>query len=204
MLSLLCVHPPQQVVDWSSLRHVLCGLILLGRLGDIISTRLVTPRLELEANPLMRRLGWRFGVLTLLLCLVPYVINPLFAVILVPPFLMVSGSNIGKIWVVRALGEKAVLQQSIEAARNSTFGKAATCAVLSGGFFILTGLVLVYLVRWETPQTLSGSIAECFGYGIAAFGLAICLHGTIHLRRIFRLAAAEENPTPKETRVTPG
>ncbi len=192
----------QQAIDWDSLAHVLCGLILLGRLGDIISTWLITPKLDLEANPLVRRLGWRFAVLTVLICLVPYVMHPALTVILVPPFLMISGSNIGKIWVVRALGEKQMLQHSIETARNSTFGKAATCAVLSGSFFILTGLVLVYLVRLETPRTQTSLIAEYYGYGIAAFGLAISFHGTLHLRRIFRLTAApptEETPTPGET-----
>lgn len=182
----------QPGIDWALLRHVLCGLILLGRLGDIISTWLVTPKLELEANPLVRRLGWRFAVLTVLICLVPYVIHPLLAIILVPPFLMISGSNIGKIWVVRALGEKKMLEQSVEAARHSTFGKAATCALFSGGFFILTGLVLVYFVRLEDPRSTVSWMAEYFGYGIATFGLAISLHGTIHLRRIFRLAAEGE------------
>jgi len=202
MLSLLSL---QQGIDWGSLRHVLCGLILLGRLGDIISTWMITPRLDLEANPLVRRLGWRFAVLTVLICLVPYVVHPLLAVILVPPFLMISGSNISKIWVVRALGEKQVLQHSIETARNSTFPRATTCAMLSGAFFILTGLVLVYLVRLETPRTQVSVIAEYYGYGIGAFGLAISLHGTLHLRRIFRLAAApasEEGTTPGEA--TPG
>lgn len=189
-----------EAIDWRLLQHVLCGLILLGRIGDIISTWLITPKLELEANPVLRRLGWRFAVLTLLLCLVPYVVNPLIAVILVPPFLMISGSNIGKIWVVRALGEKKVLEQSVEAARNSTFGKAAACALLSGAFFILTGVVLVCFSRLETDRTVVGLIAEYFGYGIATFGLAISLHGTFHLRRLFRLAAGTSAGTSADTR----
>ncbi len=103
----------QQEIDWDSLAHVLCGLILLGRLGDIISTWLITPKLDLEANPIVRWLGWRFAVATVLLCLVPYVVDLWIAVILVPPFLMISGSNVGKIWMVRALGEKQVLEHSI-------------------------------------------------------------------------------------------
>lgn len=200
------LHSLQQTIDWDSLRHVLCGLILLGRLGDIVSTRLITPRLELEANPLVRRLGWRFALLSVLLCLVPYVVHPLLAVILVPPFLMISGSNISKVWIARALGEKRMLENSMEAARNSTFRTAASCAIVSGSFFILTGLALVYLVRLETPRTQAGWIAEYFGYGIAAFGLAISLHGTFYLRRIFRMAGAPasgEAATPEETETTP-
>jgi hypothetical protein len=192
---MLCL---QQEIDWGSLAHVLCALILLGRLGDIISTWLITPRLDLEANPLVRKLGWRFAVLTVLLCFVPYA-SPILGVMLVPPFLMVSGSNISKIWMVRAVGEKAVLQNSVQAARNSTFRGAVTCALLSGNLFILTGLVLVYLVRLEVPRTQVSWLAEYFGYGIATFGLAILIHGTFYLRRIFRLAAKEDADAPGET-----
>ena len=45
-----------------SFEHALCGLILLSRLADIGTTSLITPQLKLEANPIMRRLGWRFAV----------------------------------------------------------------------------------------------------------------------------------------------
>jgi hypothetical protein len=178
------------------LRHVLCGLILLGRVGDVVSTWLITPSLELEANPLVRRLGWRFAVVSILLCLAPYVIPPILAVILVPPFLMISGSNVSKVWIVRALGEKQMMQHFITAARGSTLGKAVTCTVASGAFFMLTGAALVYLVRMEEPRTQSGWIAECFGYGIGTFGLAISLHGTLYLRRIFRLAGRADASEP--------
>src|SRR5262249_19699539 len=53
-------------------QHVLALLILIGRVGDIGSTYLATPRLTLEANPFVRRLRWPFGVVSLGLCLVPY------------------------------------------------------------------------------------------------------------------------------------
>ena len=189
----------QAEADWDSLAHVLCGLILLGRVGDIISTWMITPKLDLEANPIVRKLGWRFAVATVLLCLVPYFVDLWIAVILVPPFLMISGSNIGKIWMVRALGEKQSLEHSVHIARNSTFSSAVTCAILSGGFFILTGLVLVYLVRLEPARTQVARIIEAFGYGISTFGVAILIHGTAHLRRIFKLAAQEPADAPRET-----
>ena len=69
--------------------HVLCALILLGRVGDVGTTYLATPTLRLEANPIMRKLGWRFAVLTLLLCLIPYYSTAL-GVMVVVPSLMVS------------------------------------------------------------------------------------------------------------------
>ena len=48
----------------------------------------------------------------------------------------------------------------------------------------------VHIPARQTPRVQASWIAEYFGYGITAFGLAISLHGTAHLGRIFRLASA--------------
>jgi hypothetical protein len=45
--------------DWFT--HITAVLVLLSRLGDIVSTRLVTPTLQLEANSIARHLGWRYA-----------------------------------------------------------------------------------------------------------------------------------------------
>jgi hypothetical protein len=57
---------------YDNLPHVLCGLLLVSRIGDVLSTYLLTPSLALEANPVVRKLGWRFAVLSLGACVVPY------------------------------------------------------------------------------------------------------------------------------------
>lgn len=41
------------------------GFALVGRLFDIVSTRVVSPRLALEGNPLVKRFGWTYAWLTL-------------------------------------------------------------------------------------------------------------------------------------------
>ena len=62
----------EYVLDRTSdrLEHLLCALILLSRLGDIVQHVLChAESLELEANPVMRKLGWRFAIASILLCL---------------------------------------------------------------------------------------------------------------------------------------
>jgi len=66
---------------------VLCALILISRIGDIGTTYLVTPNMLLEANPMMRRLGWKFALMTLLAAAMPFFSLQAGVVILVP-FLM--------------------------------------------------------------------------------------------------------------------
>src|SRR5579864_9285673 len=57
---------------YANLPHVLCALLLIARLGDIGTTYLATPRLRLEANPIVRKLGWPFALLSLGACFLPY------------------------------------------------------------------------------------------------------------------------------------
>ncbi len=82
---------------------VLAALILVSRLGDILSTYLVTPSLKLEANLLLRKLGWRFAVATTLIALVPFYNTALGVMVLVPS-LLVSASNLQKVWAGESHG----------------------------------------------------------------------------------------------------
>ena len=84
--------------------HVIAALLLLARLGDIGSTYLATPNLLMESNPVARRLRWPFAVATLFIALLPYWLLPAGIMILVAS-LLVTASNFGKVWLIRAMGE---------------------------------------------------------------------------------------------------
>jgi hypothetical protein len=84
--------------------HVLAGLVLVSRIGDIGSTWLVSPKLLLEANPLVRRSGYRFAFTSLLACLLPYYITALGVIVLILA-LLVTASNLRGAWVIRTIGE---------------------------------------------------------------------------------------------------
>ena len=105
-------------IAYANLPHVLCALLLIARVGDIGTTYLVTPNLELEANPVVRKLGWPFALVTLGACFLPYVSMPAAVTALIT-FLLVSAGNAGKIWMVRTIGEKAYAALLIDVARWS-------------------------------------------------------------------------------------
>jgi len=48
----------------NNLDHFLCIMLLISRLGDIISTYLAIPKLVLEIKPVIRKLRWPFAILT--------------------------------------------------------------------------------------------------------------------------------------------
>ena len=113
------------------LEHLLCILILVSRLGDIGSTYLVTPKLKLEANPIVRKFGWWFAIATMLLCLIPYYSTGMGIIVLIPS-LMVSASNTAKIWFARAYGESEYQELLLRLARKTRLSSAlSTCAKIN-------------------------------------------------------------------------
>ena len=173
------------MIDWfryaDSFTHTIAGLVLLGRLGDVVSTRLVTPRLLLEANPLARRLGWRFAWSSLLLALIPYYSPPL-GIAALAASLMVSASNLSRGWMFRALGETGSDEFLLRVAASSD--RATALGFLLGGaaFVVVAGVVLMWL------SGSPGAPSYWFGVGIVIYGCAIALHGSLFIVRLFRRA----------------
>lgn len=164
---------------YSHFDHVLCGLILISRIADIGSTYLVTPKLLLEANPVARKLGWKFALLTLLICLLPYYSTSLAMMALVP-FLFVSSSNTAKIWFVRSYGEKEYLELIRNMAHKSKLSHAIA-GVLGASFFLcLAGLVL--LLVSPTPNVWG----FWFALGIILYAFIIAIHGSLYFMRLFK------------------
>jgi hypothetical protein len=165
------------------LEHVLCALILLTRIGDLVSTRLATPTLRLEANPIARRLGWKFGLLTLLACLVPY-LDPRLGLSAFVLFAFVCYSNFSRLWVMRALGEERYEALLFEAARKSSVSRALLPTWAALGFLVLIGLVAIACS--EGPGGWSFWIAV----GLLSAAVALATHSTLAVLRLFRRASA--------------
>lgn len=168
--------------------HVLCGLLLLSRIGDVGSTYLVTPKMQLEANPLMKKLGWKFALLTLLVCFVPYYSTNM-AVFMLVPFLFVTSANIGKIWFARAYGETEYRELLLQVARKSKLSHAIAGTIVSASFLALAGLVLLYLA--PDPDHDWG---YWFALGLILYAIIIGLYGSLFFRRIFKAARREAAP----------
>lgn len=123
--------------------HVIAGLLLLARMGDIGSTYLATPQLLLEANPVARRLRWPFAVATLFVALLPYWMLSAGIMVLAAS-LLVTASNFGKVWLMRTMGEAAYFDFVCKLAAQSNpilplvfTGLAAIAIAALGGSLLL-------------------------------------------------------------------
>lgn len=172
------------------LEHLLCVLVLIGRIGDIGSTYLVTPTLQLEANPIMKRLGWWFAIATLLTCLVPYYSTAAGIIILIPS-LMISASNIGKIWFVRVYGETAYLELLLSMAKRSRLSHALLPVIAAATFIALIGLTLLLL----SPDP-SKDWGYWFGFGFLAYAFTIVFYGSLSCIKLFKMAHRVEPKNP--------
>ena len=168
---------------YDHLDHVLAALILVARLGDIGTTYLVTPTMQLEANPIARRLGWPFAIGTLLVFLVPY-FSPEAGVAILMPSLLVSASNAGRVWTARTLGEAEYKALLMRVARQSRLSHAIAGVTASASFVVLTGLVV--LLFYPNP---SEDWAFWMGAGIVGYGVVMGLYGGVAFARLFREAA---------------
>lgn len=170
---------------YANLPHVLCALLLLARIGDVGTTFLLTPSLELEANPIIRKLGWRFALLTLAACALPYLPYlglPVAAMVSIP-FLLVSASNAAKIWIVRAVGEKAYASFLVDVARKSKLSHALIGVAASSFFIALAGATI--LLFYPAPANWGFWL----GGGVVLYAVVIWFYGTLWMMRLFRQAA---------------
>jgi hypothetical protein len=127
--------------------HLLAGAILVSRAADIASTRLATPKLLLEANPLVRRLGWPYAYLTLLAALIPYW-NLGFGLAVAVASFLIAGSNFSRGWIATALGEEAYLCVVVSAAQRIS-ARAVLLRIWIGTACLLIPAYMLYSSSYD-------------------------------------------------------
>lgn len=165
--------------------HTVALLLLLARMGDIGSTYLATPRLSLEANPVVRRFKWPFGVLTLFIALLPYYSLPLGIIVLVAS-LLVCASNFSKLWLMRAMGEEAYHRHITGYAAKAHLPSALVFVLMPAVCFGAVGLLLLYC--YPDGDTQWGYY---FADGLLAYALAIGILGPLAFLRLRKEGLAD-------------
>lgn len=160
--------------------YILVILILIGRLGDILSTYYATPNLVMEANIIMRKLRWPFAVLSTLICLIPFYSTALGVMLLVPTY-FVCFSNISQLGLIKLFGEDDFRKVVITAINKNGIGKMLIFLYLSNAFIISIGLMTMLISR-------TTEWGYWIGVGIAFFSVALLFHKTIFLLKLSKVA----------------
>lgn len=183
--------PRRKHALWRRMAHLLCVLILIARIGDVVSTRLVTPTLRLEANPIARRLGWRFAILTLLACLIPYYNTALGFTALIT-FLFVCFWNWSRMWLARTMGEEAFETLILEMARRSSLSRALLPSAI--GFISLASIGILLLVSSGGTEHWAfwGSLGLLVGCA------SVFIFQALFFIRLFARTRSRESVQPQE------
>jgi preprotein translocase subunit SecF len=167
-----------------TLENGLALIILIGRLGDVLSTLFVTPNLVLEGNPVVRRFKWPTMVAGFAFCLVPY-FDVHLAVMVAVPSLLITASNLTKGWMARALGEQEVEAIILRAAARGSLATTLTM-VWTAALFVGLAASLLFWLSWSEDE-----LALYFALGLLLYGLAIGIHSSFFFVRVFRRARSE-------------
>ena len=165
---------------WGRFTAGLIAAMFAARGLDFLSTWLVTPKLELEANPLMRRLSWvRMALLNLPLLGLPLLHHGLSITFIVTS-LLAAGSNLSSGALARGMGEKRQAESQARAIRE--IGLTGALAMNSAGAVVicLGGLFLMSLSRGMDSYPWWG------GLGVVMYGVVGLFHFNLAILRLDR------------------
>ncbi|MEZ5541902.1 MAG: hypothetical protein R3F42_07650 [Pseudomonadota bacterium] len=168
-----------------SVKITLALLILLARIGDIGSTWLASPRLELESNTLIRRLHWPFALLTIGVFIIPWWDVGAGIVIMVASWL-VAASNSSKLWLIRAMGESEYRMLLSRMAAGARPLPSVIFSLMPAGFMCALGATVMYLYPDETTD-----YGYHVGLGIVGYALVVAIYGPLTFLRYRQLGLAE-------------
>jgi len=157
------------------------GLLILSRGADLLSTWIATPNLVLEANPLARKLGWKWGTIVTLGVCAGAALWPLLAIIIATISLLVAGRNFQHAWLMRSLGEESYRAWMAERVRQASGGLVLFCLLAEALLIGSVGGALICFSRYQL-------IPLAVGAGIVSYSVAVVFYTWLSVWRLRRRA----------------
>jgi hypothetical protein len=155
---------------------ILLLLLLVGRGMDFLSTWVATPNLVLEANPLARKLRWKWGILVNLVLCGLFALWPLPAIIICTTSVLVAARNFQLAWLMRSYGEENYRDWFLERLGDTTPGLFLSCLFAQTGLTaVVGGALMLFSGEWLVPFAI--------GMGIVAYAVAVTIYTLIALWR---------------------
>lgn len=150
----------------SPVYFALLSLLIAARGMDFLSTWVATPNLVLEANPIARRLGWRWGLISNAALAVLFAAWPLPALVIITTSFLVAARNLQSAWLMRALGEIEYRAWMGERLANTPPGLYYFCLFGQTAIYGLIGSALLYFSQFNL-------IPFGIGMGLITYGVAV-------------------------------
>lgn len=158
-------------------------LLLLARGMDVLSTRIATPNLVLEGNPIAKRLGWKWGIVVNLgICLV-LAFWPMPAIVISTTSVLVAARNFQSAWLMRSMGEQLYRDWHVARVQETSATLFLFCLFAQTLLTAGVGAAIVYFgVRGSDPS----QVLLAIGIGIIAYAGAVLFFTLLALWRLRR------------------
>ena len=168
----------EECLSFGSKEYGLCFLMLLFARGmDFLSTWIATPTLLLEANPLARRLRWKWGMAVNILLCVAFAFWPLAAIIISTTSVLVAARNFQLAWLMRSHGEENYRDWFVERLDETSPTLFVFCLLAQTSLTALVGAALAYASRWQQLVPLG------IGLGIIGYAAAVMIYTLLAIYR---------------------
>jgi len=157
------------------------SLLLFSRGADFLSTWIATPNLLLEANPIARRLRWKWGITVNLIICAGFALWPLTAIIISTTSVLVAARNFQLAWLMRSHGEENYRNWFVDRLEETPFGLFLFCLLAQTSLTAAVGAALMYFSHWQNLVCLG------IGMGIVGYALAVTIYTLTALWRNRRL-----------------
>ena len=158
---------------------VFLSLLVLARGSDFFSTWLATPNLVLEANPIAKKLGWKWGIsLNMVVCLA-LASWPLPTIVIATTSMLVAGRNFQSAWLMRSFGEERYRLWMDERLAQTNRGIYVLCILLQSLLNAAIGAALILFSRWHL-------VPLGIGVGMVTYAIAVPFYTFLGVWRFFR------------------
>jgi hypothetical protein len=164
----------------STVYFVMMGLMAFSRGMDMLSTRVATPNLVLEGNPLAKKLGWTWNILISIGFSIGFAFWPLPAIVISTASVLVAARNFQHAWLMRSLGEEAYRHWHVARIQETKVSLYLLCLF---GQTALTAVVGGALIFFSDPSYL---IPLAIGFGIVSYAIAVAFYTLLSLWRLRR------------------
>jgi hypothetical protein len=161
---------------------ILLPLLLFARSMDFLSTWVATPNLVLEANPIARRLRWKWGMVVNVVLCVLFAAWPLPAIIIATTSVLVAARNFQHAWLMRSYGEENYRDWFLERLEDARPGLFLFCLVAQTLLLAALGGVLVFF-GLQIPTDHDQLVPLGMGIGFVAYAVAVAVYTLLALWR---------------------
>jgi hypothetical protein len=153
------------------------GALIFARGMDFLSTWIATPTLLLEANPLARKLRWKWGMVVNIMLCVGFAFLPLAAIIIATTSVLVAARNFQLAWLMRSHGEENYRDWFVERMDETPPTLFMFCLLAQTSLTALVGVVLAYTSGWQKLVPLG------IGLGIVGYAAAVTIYTVMAIYR---------------------